>query len=136
MEEQPKNNNQKSTTNAVQIIAYITLVAFIVAEIAFLVLITRGYFLLSEWLIFSASGVVGLILLFSLGNAIERISVLENVLLKKGIVEKNELDSVADTEGIKDNAGDIGIKLCKKCGYQLFPEDTVCPNCGTKVKDD
>ena len=24
------------------------------------------------------------------------------------------------------------IELCKKCGYQLFEEDTICPNCNTK----
>ena len=37
-------------------------------------------------------------------------------------------------EGEFDEKPAKGTYRCEICGYQLFDDDTECPNCGTKIK--
>ncbi|MDE7182522.1 MAG: zinc ribbon domain-containing protein [Clostridia bacterium] len=76
-------------------------------------------------------GAVELILIWALDNCIFRIEVLENILNKKGIVE--ERDVQIEVDGFVDEKEE-DINYCKHCGYQLFKEDKVCPNCGEEVE--
>ncbi|MBD5631624.1 MAG: hypothetical protein HDP34_00115 [Clostridia bacterium] len=77
-------------------------------------------------------------------DAIKRISILENALLKKGIIDQQEINTETISEKeikLAETATEIdlenaGIKFCKECGYQLFLEDKTCPNCGQKIEDD
>lgn len=83
-------------------------------------------------------GVAQLILIWALYAVIDRLEVLENILLRKGVVEEND---IVEEYGITDiepdpNIDTSNIRLCKKCGYQLFPEDTTCPLCGEKADND
>lgn len=43
----------------------------------------------------------------------------------KGVPTFEETETPAETVE--------GIRFCKNCGYQLFPEDKICPNCNTEV---
>ncbi|MDE7083222.1 MAG: hypothetical protein K2O89_05950 [Clostridia bacterium] len=48
------------------------------------------------------------------------------------IKEENEFEDVAETN--VETSLPEGVKLCEFCGYQLFPEDKVCPNCKKEIK--
>ena len=134
-----RNNNtpQKSSTTAVHVIAIIYLVVFIISLIIFLILWFAKYLTFLDCLIFAIPGVISLILLFSLDDAIQRITVLENKLMEKGVVTESELNLYEPPTDIIESPvelADKGIIFCKNCNYQLFPEDIECPNCGTKVE--
>ncbi|MDE6475024.1 MAG: zinc ribbon domain-containing protein [Clostridia bacterium] len=146
MENLPEQDLQKSPKNFVHIIAQISLIIFFIAEITILILAALKILSWLTWLYFSISSIIELILLFSLDNAIKRITILENVLLEKGVIEKKELnmndvtekENFNDTDGTAKDTDNIdleaeGITFCKECNYQLFPEDEVCPYCGAKV---
>ncbi len=79
------------------------------------------------------------------GNMTEsknRISKLEAEIarLKTHLNIKDE-DTVEEETLINEEIIDIpeeginGVHFCKNCGYQLFPEDKVCPNCNEKVEE-
>ena len=146
MKSLPEKDSQNSKS-LVHIIACISLIVFFIAEITILILVILKILSWLTWLYFSVSSIIELNLLFSLDNTIKRLTILENALLEKGIIEKNELstenvdkycenvsDSVNDNDNFDFEAE--GITFCKECNYQLFPEDEVCPYCGAKVKND
>lgn len=144
MENSPNQSEvQKPQTTAIRIVAYIFLISFIIAEIVTMVLVALKILSWFDLLSVSISYIIQLILLFSLDNAIQRITVLENALLKKGVIEEKEIQTETISEqdielaenGSKIDLADAGIKFCKECGYQLFPEDTECPNCGAIIED-
>ena len=58
-------------------------------------------------------------------------------------VSKKKNKKKADSEAIISQAEvrleegedvDKNVKICPKCGWQIFEEDETCPNCGKKVK--
>ena len=131
------NNSQKSSNTAVHIIAIVCLVIFIISQIVLIALMIAKYATFIEWLIFTIPNIISLILLFSLDDAIRRITVLENKLMEKGVVDESELNTHEPIIDVVESPIDLtakGITFCKKCNYQLFPEDTKCPNCGAKVE--
>lgn len=121
----------KKYNNIVATISVIFTVIYIIAVIVFIILAALR---LIDWValvVFIISGAIELILLWALNNALERIEVLENVLNKKGIVEKKDIEEEIDGFSVEP---DEKLGHCETCGYQLFPEDKVCPNCGAKVR--
>lgn len=137
LKNQNNTGSQKSTITAVHVIAIAYLVLFIIVLLTMIILWATKYLTFIDCLIFAVSGGISLILLFSLDNAIKRITVLENKLMEKGVVSESELityePSIANV-GTPEDLADKGIVFCKNCNYQLFPEDTICPYCGTKVE--
>ena len=120
----------KKYNNIVATLAVIFTVLYAIAVIVFIILTALK---LMDWVslvIFIVSGAVELILLWALNNALERIGVLENVLNKKGVVEKKDIEEELDGFSVEP---DENLRHCETCGYQLFPEDKVCPNCGAEV---
>lgn len=137
LKSQNSNDFQQSKLTAVHVIAIAYLVLSIIVLIAMIILCVVKYLTFFDCIIFVVSSIISLILLFSLDDAIQRITVLENKLMEKGVVTENELCSYESSGDIVESPTDLaakGIVFCKNCNYQLFPEDTVCPNCGTKVK--
>ena len=144
MENSPEQNEvRKNGVNIVGIIAFVFLALFIIAEIVTIVLTVLKILSWFDVLYVSISCIIQLILLFSLNNAIQRITILENALLNKGVLAEKEIAPDTISEEIIELAESTseteiaaaGIKFCKACGYQLFPEDKVCPNCGAEIED-
>lgn len=55
--------------------------------------------------------------------------------IENKIQEKNNDDLIFKMEEyLKDEGVNVDINLCEKCGYQIFPEDEKCSNCGKIVK--
>ena len=133
MKDSPNKNSQKSSTSAVHVIAIAYAILFGISQIVIISLCVAHFLTFFDWLFFSISGVVSLILLISLDDAIKRINVLENKLMEKGVVKESELNEDAD---LPADLEDEGIKFCKVCDYQLFPEYTECPNCGAKIENE
>lgn len=90
--------------------------------------------------------VAPVVLMYAVNDLLDRVDVLETKLMKKKVLTKKDLTAPVEEE-IWENAnahlqpktrkGDIvvdNVELCKVCGYQLFDEDTECPNCHTKRK--
>lgn len=104
---------------AVRIVAIISSIASVIGIIIELVALSNKN--INWWqLIVSLIGIgIGLLLLWALVNALERIEKLENQLLEKGIIKK-EVKEAAD-----------GERICKVCGYRLFNNERVCPRCNT-----
>lgn len=48
-----------------------------------------------------------------------------------GIIIEHE-DKLSPLVEEVDDAEPEHIVLCKRCGYQLFDDDAICPNCGLK----
>lgn len=69
---------------------------------------------------------VNMVLLWSLSGVIDRVNDLEEILEKKEIIPKR--DRFDGKEEDPQN-----MRICKSCGYQIFPEDEKCRNCGAKV---
>ena len=51
-------------------------------------------------------------------------------ITKKKIIKQSNKESVIEYEEINDDVEDIVI--CKKCGNQIFEDETKCSNCGEK----
>ena len=90
--------------------------------------------------------VAPVVLTYAVNDLLDRVDVLETKLMKKKVLTKKNLTAPVEEE-IWENTnahlqpttrkGEIvvdNIELCKVCGYQLFDEDTECPNCHTKRK--
>lgn len=60
---------------------------------------------------------------------INKVQVLEDILIRENIINQDDLDK------IYPKAKEDHIEYCSNCGYQLFDEDTQCPNCGETRKD-
>lgn len=76
---------------------------------------------------------VNMILLWSLSGVIDRVNELEEILEKKEIITKR--DRFDSKEDVKEESPTV-MRTCKSCGYQIFPEDEKCRNCGEKVDKD
>jgi len=80
-------------------------------------------------------------LTYGLGNALTKINKLENILLSKKVINENDKNIIeneiyVEPTTIESLHSNNEFSLCKKCGYQLFTEDKICPNCKTpKDKD-
>ena len=72
--------------------------------------------------------VAPVVLTYAVNDLLDRVQILEEKLLKKKVLTKKDLSAPVKDEEI------LEIELCKVCGYQLFEEDTECPNCHTKKK--
>lgn len=66
---------------------------------------------------------------------IGKVKVLEDLLIKKNIISQKDLQKSQPKQ--KEESSNFvhdeikePITHCKNCGYQLFEEDTQCPNCG------
>lgn len=75
---------------------------------------------------------INLILLWALDHALTRIERLENILSTKNIITDKDVD-LEDLGYIEETPENLSE--CKNCGYQLFPEDKICPNCKTPRED-
>lgn len=76
---------------------------------------------------------VNMILLWSLSGVIDRVDELEEILERKEIIpQRDRFDSKEDVK--EENP--TTMRTCKSCGYQIFPEDEKCRNCGEKVDKD
>ena len=91
--------------------------------------------------------VAPVVLMYAVNDLLDRVQILEEKLLKKKVLTKKDLSAPIKDEEIWENTnahlqptnrkGEVvvdNIELCKVCGYQLFEEDTECPNCHTKKK--
>ena len=91
--------------------------------------------------------VAPVVLMYAVNDLLDRVEILEDKLLKKKVLTKKDLSTPVKEEEIWENTnahlqpknrkGDVivdDVEFCKVCGYQLFEEDTECPNCHTKVK--
>jgi len=85
------------------------------------------------------------VILYAVLNLLDRVEILEDKLLKKKVLTKKDLETPVKEDIIWENENsklqptfkgkiiaDEEVELCKNCGYQMFPEDTECPNCHTK----
>ena len=87
-------------------------------------------------LMLSVGGAI-FICLLGLGDARERISNLETLLIEKKILSEKELDNEVESRDFEDLGKSLkkqAIKLCDNCGYQIFPDENKCSNCGEIVK--
>ena len=91
-------------------------------------------------------------LVYGLGDARARLSKLEDLFYNKNAINKKDKSSLynkkimdkKDLELFKEGQNNLpteipqveGLTYCKKCGYQIFPEEKVCSNCGTKKEID
>lgn len=117
----------------VRILAWICTIfyiAFFVATIVLICLKLIDGFTATIWII---SELIQLILLWALDNALQRVATLEEILSTQGLRNQKLIDEAkfGYHEEPKEN-----ITYCPVCGYQLFPEDKVCPNCKTPTKKD
>lgn len=90
--------------------------------------------------------VAPVVLMYAVNDLLDRVDVLETKLMKEKVLTKKDLTAPVEEEiwentnahlQSKTRKGYIvvdNIELCKVCGYQLFDEDTECPNCHTKRK--
>ena len=85
------------------------------------------------------SDVFTISLVYGLGDARTRISELEFALLEKKVISKEDLDvndyeleevEKVDNLELKNAIQKKEIVLCKKCNYQIFPDETKCSYCG------
>lgn len=60
---------------------------------------------------------------------INKVQILEDILVREKIINKDDLDKIYPKEKEEH------IEHCSNCGYQLFDEDTQCPNCGENRRD-
>lgn len=80
----------------------------------------------------------------------KKLKALKFLLINKGIISEVELNETMQEYEIVSNVKRdesskhskqllekkrqrLGISYCKKCNYQLFTEDEVCPNCKTPI---
>jgi len=128
------------------IIGLFGLISAIVLFIEAIMLMTSGAVLLGIGVLLSVLYIVAItvVMIRVDGRSTEnnnRIAKLETQLenLKKQLNIQDEIEEETESEETKadeiENCLPDGIRLCKFCGYQLFPEDKVCPNCNEKVDE-
>ena len=87
-------------------------------------------------LMLSVGGAI-FICLLGLGDARERINNLETLLIEKKILSEKEIGNEVESRDFEDLDKSLkkqAIKLCDNCGYQIFPDENKCSNCGEIVK--
>lgn len=97
--------------------------------IGFIILLILGVNIITV-LILLFSDIFIICLTYGLGTALTKINRIENILFNKDIINQDDIKEINDYI-IPDN-----VYICKKCGYQLFPEDNTCPNCKTPKEKD
>ena len=140
----------KKDYGIVGIIAIIYTVCYVISLILMLVFLGLQSLDWVTFLVSLISTTVELILIWSLNSALTRITMLENILQKKEIVNSNDYEEEIATYNLENNSsleedalenGGVGneasadVRFCEECGFQLFPEDTVCPYCGKEVNN-
>lgn len=123
----------KKNRGAVYVIAVALTVLSLIGFILMLVFLALHKI---GWLTFILSilvSVVELIMVWALNNVLERIAVLESLLIEKKVIEESEIAEPVEEELPVETQPAEGVTFCKHCGFQLFPEDEVCPNCQSKV---
>ncbi len=128
---------KKKYSGAVRIIATVYTVLYVLAFIGMIVALVLQAMSWIDALIMFVSMTVSMVLVWALDSVLIRVGVLENVLAQKGVVTEQEqetaLDAYLDEEGESVRPQTEDLRYCPECGYQLFPEDAACPNCGAYV---
>lgn len=119
---------------SVSLIASIFMILTIIGSLVSLIMVFLGYLHIIVAIISIILTVCVIVLMYALGNALERIEKLESALLDKKIIKESDLEKEEKTFEDLQTGNIEGVSLCKKCGYQIFEEDTECPNCHTPVK--
>lgn len=129
----------KKYGGAVRIIATVYTVLYILAVIGIIVALVLQAMSWIDALILFISMSVSVVLVWALDSVLIRVDALERVLAQKGAVTESELeeavDAALDAEEERILPETEGLRYCSVCGYQLFPEDEVCPNCGAAAGD-
>jgi len=138
----------KKNYGIVGTIAIIYSVCYVISLILMIVFLALQSMDWVTFLILLISSTIELILVWALNNALTRITMLENILQKKDIVNSSDFEEEIKTYNLENNShseenvienGGVGseasedVRFCSECGFQLFPEDTVCPFCGKEV---
>ena len=121
------------------VIMILTIIAAIISTVLELVFQTHWLIIVINDLIY----LVMILLLAELHTNTKKIKHLEELLIEKHVVEEQDFvepDVVEQAEIAEKNAVDstgssTNIRFCPKCKYQLFPEDTICPNCQTSIEE-
>ena len=118
----------KKIKNRILIITILAVVETIAAVVG-LTYVVIGIFNHSITIILGLVMLLGLaistFLIWSLHFILERIAYIEQTLQDKEIITKKEIEiSYSDK-----------VYVCKKCDWQLYSEDRICPNCKTPRED-
>lgn len=173
----------KKYDNAIKSIAVFLTIISVVGIVGLFILYFMNY--INRTFLFSIiiSTVIENILIWGLYNALARISILEEVLKEKEIVNESDLEEIEKPEEKQiasiivrcphcgtqllykgddmkcpncgydysedkekeeqgteiersDEDSNTIVGFCPECGYQLFEEDVVCPNCGHKMDNE
>lgn len=118
----------KKIKNRILIITILAVIETIAAVVG-LAYVVIGIFNHSISIILGLVMLLGLaistFLIWTLHFILERIAYIEQKLQDKGVVTGKEMEM--------SYSG--GVYVCKKCGWQLYPEDRICPNCQTPRGD-
>lgn len=122
------------SSGAVSCITIMYTLAFIIMTVVEIVFVCSGVLHFSIFVTTELSSFCILVLLFALNGALDRIEKLETALLEKKVIKEKDLEDrdIISYEEIKSGSTE-GISLCKNCGYQIFNDDIVCPNCKQKI---
>ena len=92
----------------------------------FLILLTQGINILPWWyfVIYLLAGIPSLCILYAFNRIIDRVVDLENEIFE--FAEEKNLQPKKEIEDAEN------VEFCKNCGYQLFDDDKICPNCKQK----
>lgn len=114
---------------AVRIIAILISVLSALALIFLLIGIVESQLELGVGIGLMVSLLWSVTLLWALDYALWKIDRLEKVLKIKGVITDKD-GELKEPDFIEESAEE-NIYVCKNCGYQLFEDDDVCPNCKT-----
>ena len=98
--------------------------------IGFTLLLVLGVDIITSLILFS-SDILIISLLYGLGTALTKIKRLEHILHEKKLINYEDSVTINESNFTLIEPQVDNITFCKKCGYQLFPEDKECPNCKT-----
>lgn len=109
----------------ITILAVVETIAAVIGTIYVVVGIFNESISIILGLVMLLAFVVSTFLIWTLNFILERIAYIEQTLQDKEIITKKEIEiSYSDK-----------VYVCKKCGWQLYPEDRICPNCQTPRED-
>lgn len=118
------NNEKNSYTSGFTILGHVITVLSI---IGWFILIFTTTFTIALF-ISILSDIFVICIVYGLGSAQTKINRLEDLLYDKKIINAKDVENI---DGIANELLNTeGIVLCKNCGYQIFPEETKCSNCG------
>lgn len=126
----------KNNKSIVYYIAIAYTALFFIGLIVCIALLALQFLDWITFILYIISGVVQIILLWSLENAIDRIGILENLLIEKKVIEEDEVYKLDDEVAVENSEvieSSEAVSFCPNCGFQIFPEDEICPNCKCKI---